>query len=196
MLDDRAALRLAVAARKPHPGLQPFQRSHLRVRALVDRLAARFRSERIENRLAPEFRAGREELHHQHVGIAVDDEARQAVRFAVHQAQRIAVLEGRQGMTKLNRLIQSCFKEGFFNPRAGLETPDPRANLRLRAPGRHRDRLAGGFDQHRLAVGGLAVHLLDGAGKDPRMAALERFVAPRLQVQRFHFLRARGCAAS
>ena len=50
-----------------------------------------------------------------------------------------------------------------------------------------RDRLAGGgLDEHGLAARRLAVHAFHRAGKDPGMAALERLVAARLEVQRLH----------
>ena len=115
----------------------------------------------------------------------------------MHQAQRIAVMESGKGSAQLNRFPYRLRKKILFYSHPGIEAPDPGPDLRLRAPGRHGDRLArGGFDEHGFAVRRFAVHPLDCTREDPGVPALHRFVPARPEVQRLHFLRARGCAAS
>src|SRR5436190_8951356 len=92
VFDDRATRGLAVTAHEARARLEPFQLARLGVRALVDRLAAGELGERVEDRIAPALDARGKELRHQHVGVTVDDEARQAIRLGVDQTQRIAVL--------------------------------------------------------------------------------------------------------
>ena len=79
----------------------------------------------------------------------------------------------------------------------GIEGPDARADLRLRAVCGLRQYLAAGVEEcDGFAASGLAGQLFDGAGKDPWMPPTQRFLAALPEDQRFHRFFARGCAAS
>ena len=81
--------------------------------------------------------------------------------------------------------------------RALVEAPDARADLRVRAPGRKREKLAGRIEHaHRFARPGRTVDARHRAGEDPGMAPLERFLATARERDGLHLRRARGCAAS
>src|SRR5688500_90017 len=79
VLDDGAARRLAVSPDKADPLRKLLELAHFGVRALEDRLAGGELGQEIEDRLAPALHAGGEELRHQHVGVAIDDQAGQPV---------------------------------------------------------------------------------------------------------------------
>ncbi len=152
---------------------------------------------RVEDRLAPALRARGQELHHEHVGVAVDDHPGQAVGLPVHEPQGVAVAHGRQRLAQRDRPPHSRLEQLRVGRRLRIEAPDARADLRRGTVGRHREhRALGRAHLHRVARLGLADHALDRAGEDPRMAALERLLATFLQQQRVHFFFARGCAAS
>ena len=195
VFDDRAARRGAVAAHEARARLEAFELARLGIGALVDRLAAGELGERIEDRIAPALDAGGEKLGDQHVGIAVDDQAGQAVRFRVHQAQRIRVLGGGQALAHGKRAHYPVAEERGIDLLGRIEGPDPRADLRRGAVRRARPCFPGSVAHlDGIAALRLVGDALDRAGKDPRMAAAQRFLAPGFEVN--HFFRARGCAAS
>ena len=121
MIGQRAALRLPRA--KPTRGSQALELAHLGVGALEDRFAAGKLRQGIQDRVAPALDAGGEELRDQHVGVAVDDQAGQAVGLAVHQAQRIGVLRRRQRFAQRERLLDPAAEE----PRVDRLRPDRRS---------------------------------------------------------------------
>ncbi len=195
VFDDRATRGLAVAAHEARARLEPFQLARLGVRALVDRLAAGELGERVEDRIAPALDAGSEELRHQHVGVAVDDEARQSVGFGMDQAHRVAVLRRGQRLAYGERAQHAIAEERRVDLFRRIEGPHARADLRGGAVGSARNHLPGAR-AHIDCVAGLrtAAHALDRAGEKPWVATAQRFLATCLEVN--HFFLARGCAAS
>jgi hypothetical protein len=127
---------------KPTRKLEALELAHLGVGALEDRFAAGNFSQRIQNGVAPALDAGGEELRHQHVGIAVDHQPGQAVGFAVHQAQGVGVPRRGQGVAQRKRFLNPVAEEGGVDGLRGVEGPDARADLRLRAVGGVRQHLA------------------------------------------------------
>ena len=168
MIGQRVALRLPRA--KPTRGSQAFELAHFGVGALEDRLAAGELRQGIQDRVAPALDARGEELRDQHVGVAVDHQARQAVGFAVHQAQRIGVLRRRQRVAQGKRLLDPIAEESRVDGFGRVEGPDARADLRLRAVRRVRQHLARAV-AHLERLAGRAARLLHRAGEDPGMAA-------------------------
>src|SRR5262249_50905357 len=108
-------------------------------------------------------------------------------------AHRVALLRGWQRLAQGERLLDPVSEELAAHGFPRVEGPYPGADLRFRAVGGERKHLAGGV-AHLEGVARFAARLLDRTGEDPRVAALERFLAASLQDH--HFLRARGCAAS
>jgi hypothetical protein len=174
VLDDRAARRRTVAAREADALRQPFELSDFRIGALEDRFAIRNVLQSIEDALAPVLGARGKKLRHEHVGIAVHDQAGQAVGFAVHQPHRIAVLRGRQLIPYGNGMLKSSSEKLVVDRFRNVETPYPRPDLGGRAVGGKRERLAGGVpDFHRFAGIRFSRNSFHGTGKDPWMAALQ-----------------------
>src|SRR5262249_16912862 len=201
VLDDRAARRVAVAAREADAGGQRLELAHLGVGALEDRLRRGELRERVEDRVAPALDARGEELRHQHVRVAVDDQAGQAVGLAVHQAQRVGVAPCRQRLAQRERALDAPAEESRVHFLARVEGPHASADLRLRAVRGAPVRFPGSvLDLHRIARAGLARYLFDRAGEEPGMAPPQGLLAPLLEDEDAHlgavFFRARGCAAS
>src|SRR5207247_2108540 len=127
------------------------------------------------------------------VETVLDDRAARGGAVAAHEAgARLEAFElARLGI----RALVDRRAAGDLNDR--LEGPDARPDLRVGTVGGAGERLAVRVAHlDGIAALRLAAHALHRAGKDPRMAALERLLAPGLQQQLHHFLRARGCAAS
>ena len=63
--------------------LQAFERARTRIAAFIDALDAARLQQRFDDRRLEALDAGREELRAEHIAVAVDDQARQAIRLAV-----------------------------------------------------------------------------------------------------------------
>ena len=195
VLDDGTARRGAVAAGEADSLLQALQCSYFGVRALEHRFAAGQLDQRVQDGLAPALDSGGKELHHQHVRIAIDHQARHAVGLAVHQPHRVRVPGGRKPLAHGQRARQPVAEkigaDGFIRVKA----PHARPDLRLRAECRLRERLAGRIAHlDRVPRSRLAGDALDRPRENPRMAPPEGFLAAFLQLD--HFFLARGWAAS
>ncbi len=75
----------SVPCATPVRGGMPFELAHVGIRALVDARGGGRVDERGDDRVAPSLGAGRRELQHDGVRIAIGDHARQTVGFAVDQ---------------------------------------------------------------------------------------------------------------
>src|SRR5262245_25797099 len=198
---DRAARGVAVAPREAHASWQGLEFAHLGVRAFEDRLGGGELRERVQDQVAPALDAGGEELRHQHVGIAVDDQAGQAVGLTVHQAQRVGMAPRRQRLAQGESTLDPAAEKGRIHLLRRVEGPHARPDLRLGAvPGLPVKLPAGVLEVHRIAGTRFADDLVDTARKEPRMAPFERLLASPLEHDCAHFeaffFGARGCAAS
>jgi hypothetical protein len=128
----------------------------------------------------------RTELRAQGVAVAVDDQARQAVGLAVHQAH--AVAGDRQALRAgpRRRAMRRCSKKARVDALGLVEAPgahaDHRGGCTRPRPGSGRRR----FDAHGLAGVGLA--LGDAALEHPGVAAQQRALLAFAQRDRIDFM--------
>jgi hypothetical protein len=140
MIGQRCASRLPRA--NPERERESLHRAHLRVGALVDRFASGRLGERVQDRLAPALGAGGKELCDEHVGVAIHHETRQAVRFAVHQAQRIR-MPGRGSADRSATARSILARRNAASIRTDASKLQTRARIcDFRTPRRKRERLA------------------------------------------------------
>src|SRR6266568_3431401 len=155
-----------------------------RVGTLVHPGATGYVAQDLDKRLAPSFAACRDDLHDQDIGVAVGDQARKAVGFAVDQPERIARLRRNRGATKRERRFDLLSEQLRSRDFGFVEAPHACADLRGRAERRPGEESAvRGADLHVGAALRRALHLADRAGKDPRMAPQKRALAAGFQRQ-------------
>ena len=126
---------------------------------------------------------GAADLHAQRVAVAVDDQARQAVGLAMHQAQCIAV--DRQACAHRHCGGDAALEEGGVDALGFVEAPGPGADFRGRAEsGPGQELAAMGFHPHGFAaVGAAASH---AALEHPGMAAQQGAFLAVAQDDLFH----------
>src|SRR5712691_409784 len=155
-----------------------FQFPRPRVGALVHSGATGRVAQDLDKRLAPSFAACRDDLHDQDIGVAIGDQARKPVGFAVDQAKRIARLRRNRGAAKRERRFDSLSEELRSRDFGFVEAPHARADLRggaVRRPGE--ESAVRGADLHVGAALRRALQLADRAGKDPGVAPQKRALA-------------------
>jgi hypothetical protein len=105
----------------------------------------------VGNHVLPALHARWSELRHQGVAIAVHDQPRQAVGFAVHQPQAVA-LDVKSGSGRAPNLRKQLAKKGASMRCCFVKTPDPGADSGRRAERRPGQKLAfAGLHPHGLA---------------------------------------------
>src|SRR5712691_738790 len=157
---------------------EAFQSPALGVGALVHPGATGYVTQDLDKRLAPSFAACRDDLHDQDIGVAIGDQARKAVGFAVDQAKRIARLRRNRGATKRERRFDFLSEELRSGSIGFVEAPHARADLRggaVRRPGE--ESAVRGANLHVGAALRRALHLADRTGKDPGVAPQKRALA-------------------
>ena len=121
-------------------------------------------------------------LHHRQLAVEVDDQAGQKVAFAVHQTIHV--------------VVAPHHTDGFPHAPGRTEALFPEAGVDgLAAEGQHAQGDAahlpvslghiaavGGVDGDDIALFGLALHALHGAGEHPGMEASEAFLLTPLQI--------------
>ncbi len=153
------------------------------VGALVQPRAAGDLQQRVGNHVLETLDAAGGELRHQRVGVAVHDEAGQAVGFAVDQAHAVAV--DAEQAARMHGALDARAQKGRVDALGFVEAPDPRADARGRAQRRPGEELpVGRFDAHRFARVGAA--LGDGAFEHPGVAALQRAFLAGFESDGFH----------
>ena len=162
---------------------QAFKVAHLGVGTLVQAGQAGRGQQLVGDERLPALAAGRQELRHQGVGIAVDDQARQAVGLAMDQAQRVG--RDRQPRPQGQRPGDALLEEAGIDALGLIETPDAHPDHRTGAGSAPAEKGPGGrFDPHGLtAVGAAAGHR---ALEDPGMAALQRALLAGANDDFFH----------
>ena len=171
------------AAQPASGGRQPFERAHAGVGALVQQCQTGLAQQRIVDDALPALGTGAAELRHQRVAIAIDDQPRQSVGLAVHQAHAVAAHV--EAATRGDRAGERGSEEGGVDALRLVEAPHARADARLRAergPGEEAPFVR--LDAHRLAA--VAAALRDGGIEHPRMAAQQRAFAAGMEVDRLH----------
>ena len=118
-----------IAAQPAGARLQAFERTHAHIRALVHPRQAGDGAQPLGNHRAPALGAGGQELRAQHVAIAVDHQAGQAVGLAVHQAHAVAGQQSarRQAVAQRHGAPQPAVEEGLVDALGFVKTPGPRA---------------------------------------------------------------------
>ena len=182
---------VAPASHGPRARHEPFECPHLGVRALEDAACAGGRRERIDDRVAPAFRAGRRQLNDDGVCVAVGDDARKPVRLAVDEPARVmaCIDERRAGR---HRAFDACGEKRRIDRGGRIERPDAGADPRGRRIRAAAEKAAvRGDDLYRVSGRGRSVDGLDGAREDPGMAQQQRALAAWCKPQR-RTCRARG----
>ena len=172
MLDDlQVALELAVQDATGRR--QPLELTRIGVGALNQHTAASLLQQRLDQDLAPVLGAGREQLHHQCLAIAIDDHPRQSVGLTMQQPAG-ALVSQRRCIQPLLAMLQGGANARGHQRGIGihrlLETPYPGANLRIgaiRGPGQKR--AIGRFHPHRGTRGKLPGQRINRAREHPGM---------------------------
>ena len=114
-----------------------------------------------------------QELQHQIVGVAIDDQPRQPVGLGVDQAAgAIAPIEA-AARAMLDRPRDAPAEERLVEPFSLVPAEQAHADLRAAAPGAARQPgAAGGMDVDGIATTDVAGHACDRAREDPWMALL------------------------
>ena len=97
--------------------LEAFERADLRIVAREDALGAGDLGEQRHQRRRQAIHALRQGLHHQVVAVAVDDQRRQQVGLAVHEAKRGGV--NLQRVAEANRRVEPRAPERIVDRRHG-----------------------------------------------------------------------------
>ena len=140
--------------------------------------------EQLDDRRAPGFGTGRQELAHEIVAVAVDDEPGQAVGLREHEpAARLRGSSRLEAPPRLDGACEAPAEERGIDALAGFEAPNARADLRGRriAPRGRAARRDAADDFDGCAGVGLAVDPLDRSREHPRMPAPQRFLAAWLE---------------
>jgi len=173
----------AFATQPAGRGRQALELAGAGVRALVQARQAGCGQQGIGQDRLPALRAHREELRHQGVAVAVDDEARQAVGFAVHQSHAVTV-DG-HALSGAHGLAHTLREEGGVDALGFIEAPAAGTDAGGRAEGGPGQEAAVvGLDAHGLA--GIATALGDGGVEDPGMTPQQGAFLAFLQPDGFH----------
>ena len=121
------------AAQHPLPQRQALMRAHLGVVALDDGPGRPLRLEQRGEHLPPRLRRLDERLHAEHVGVPIDDEPRQQIRFAVHDAPGPPPLGIRPGRIAQRLRRHEAAREEILVHRFVLAGEEPHRDL-ARAP--------------------------------------------------------------
>jgi len=188
-------------AREHAGGLrEPFLVADRHVGALVHVRAAGRADQRLHDRVLPRFDARGHELAHELAArrgvrfgvrfggigdVVVDDQPRQAVGFAEHEAHRARARHHRVAVR--DRALHAALEERVVDRLGLVEAPHAHADLRLRAVRAAREEAAVVCaHDHGGARRGLAVDAVDRIRVDPRMPALQRFVLGRFEGDGVH----------
>ena len=118
------------APQRPATRCQAFKLPDIGVRAFVDVLKPGGNLQRVGDFVTPFLGAGGQKLRHQNVTIAVDDQARQSVGFAMHQSHAVT---RKVFAAACNRPGDAVDEKSCVDLQVSIECPNTRANLRLRA---------------------------------------------------------------
>ena len=161
-------LSLAFATQPAGLRLEPFECANAGVRAFIEPLHAGRGKQGVNDDVFPALDTGPQKLCDQGLGITIDDQARQAIGFAMNQAHRVA--GRRQPRAISHRALDAGVDEPRIDALADIEAPGAHADHRaraVRAPGE--EAAVAGVNAHRFAGVGLAA--VNAALEDPRMAA-------------------------
>ena len=138
----------------------PFRRSHL--------------GEQGGDLVGATRRALGEQLGHEVVAVAIDDQAGQAIGLGVHEAAAIgAGVGGEEGLAGGDGALDAAAQQGGVERLVVLPGEEAGADLRVAAPGAAGEPLAiGRGNVHHVAAAYVALHPGDGAGKNPGVALL------------------------
>jgi hypothetical protein len=174
-----------LAERRAHVKIQALQFAHRSVVAPQDRLRPEHLRERLEDRVAHRLHARRGDLRHQHVGVAVHHEPRQAVAFAIGEP-----VEGfrEQTAAKRQRHLEPVHQQRGAERVRPVPAHQPRADERLRVGVTGADGPAAMIlDHHRLP----GREVLDGGRRGVHLVAEHPGVA-RQQAPFLVLLQAQG----
>ena len=139
-------------------------------------------------RHAVQVHAGRVGLHHGRASIHVDDEARQVVALAVHQAVGVVVFAAgyADAASHVARHGQASFPEVLVDGLVLSEGEHAHGNAPYLVVAFGDEFLFRRVDFHDLTFLGFAVDACDGAREHPGMKALERLFLARFQIYFIH----------
>ena len=178
------AFRVRGATTQPASGRrQALERTHPRIRAFIKPRATDLGQQGVGQHRFPALGAAGEELCHQGVGIAVHNQARQAIGLAVNQAHAVAL--DIKTLAGGDRLGNGALKEGCLNALGFVKTPDSGSDFGGGAEGSPAQKLAA-VRLHPHGFTRIATALGDGAVKNPGVPAQRRTFFPRLQFQCLH----------
>ena len=150
---------------------QAFERTHAGVRALVQPRETGLGQQGFDDHAFPALDAAAGKLCHQRVGIAVNHQAGQTVRLAVHQAPTVTL--DVKALPGPDRRSDARPEEGSVDTLGLDKTPDPGANFRTRAEGRPAEKLpVVPLDPHRFT--GVRAATGNRTVKHPGMAPQQR----------------------
>ena len=121
---------------------QALELAHLRVRALVELAQAGRRQQQVGDHRFPALGAGGEELRDQGVGVAVDDQAWQAIGLGMDQTH--AIRRNRQPGAHRQGGLDALRKKARVDALRFVKAPGPHAEDRLRAVSTPAEELAFG----------------------------------------------------
>ena len=177
VLDDHQRLGRRLAKHPAGHRLESFEPAHIGIGSLVDACAAARLAQRGKDRPAPFLGTGRRQLHHKRVTIAIDNQARQAIRLAVNQPQTVLPPQIRHRLTTCDGGVNVALEEDVVDDLVGVERPYPGAYLRLGAPRRPRQGpTVGGDDVDRVTRPGATIQPVNDPGKNPGVPTGQRAI--------------------
>jgi hypothetical protein len=173
----------AVAA-QPAGGLrQALKRAHTGIRALVEAAEPGGAQQGVGDHVLPALDAAGGELRHQRVGVAVDDQAGQAIGFAMDQAQ--AVTADVEQLARAHRALDERAQKRGVNALLFVKAPGPGTDARSGAERRPGQEVTGvRLDAHRFA--GVSPAAGDGRIKYPGVAAQQGAFLAFFETDGFH----------
>ena len=165
------------------------------IRPFIQPGSASVNHQRIRDHVFEPLYTACQKLRHQRVAIPVHDQAWQAIRFTMNQAQ--AITFNTKTSSCVNSTNNVSYQKRSINSLLFVKTPDPRPNFGLRADRRPPQKLPGsrlyphGFTSVATAFGNSGL-------KYPRVMTQQRTFFAIAQSEGFHLflLCARGWAAS